>query len=635
MIFDIQERAINDIQECIGCNDCMLACPIPQKENINISLLNEAVASEHLERYYVKEFVQACTQCQRCVPVCPADLSRANMILYNKLKLERDMENTEIPMTVIQDDGTEVFMVSGWTLDNLTEFFAQQNIFGNTPQHQIRSMLCYASIMGLEEEYTFIDSGDYSEYLWIVIDGQIQEYIVQQKSNETQKVTKTPLLNLDVGFCYGIEAILNDAPAFYAVHATQRSEVLRIHKSVVHRFRSASKEFEHFLLQEYRHSSLKSYQDSNRGRFRKNGFVSLLNDKLSEDERMRLFEQAETVVYEDGECILEEGQKYPGLMFIRAGFIRVEQRSKVLDYFGPNDELGLLSLVQGIQSDTTWRAAGRVFALLVPRRSYRKIVQGNSGFFSEVIRLLNQQDTSNNKNNDSSPNTKRSSQTTVMGLTMNTVGQSGLLGAERLLVIDQQICMDCNACVDACGQRHGMPRLKRTGLQIENLLFPSACRHCEDPKCLMCSVRGIQRTPSGEITIDPNGSCIGCGACAERCPYDNITMVKRDDFEQQKSQNSSIWGKLKKIVLPNTATGGEPFWETGNLLDLLFGRKVSTTKPEQPSGEDCIAVKCDLCIGYEQEACVDACPVGAVFRVSGQEIYEAGQSEIVEDYHDQ
>ena len=35
-----------------------------------------------------REFVTACTQCRQCVPGCPADLSRADMVLFNKMKVE-------------------------------------------------------------------------------------------------------------------------------------------------------------------------------------------------------------------------------------------------------------------------------------------------------------------------------------------------------------------------------------------------------------------------------------------------------------------------------------------------------------------------------------------------------------------
>jgi Fe-S-cluster-containing hydrogenase component 2 len=126
-------------------------------------------------------------------------------------------------------------------------------------------------------------------------------------------------------------------------------------------------------------------------------------------------------------------------------------------------------------------------------------------------------------------------------------------------------------------------------LQLGNLLFPSACRHCEDPVCLLCSVNGIVREPNGEIKIVPD-ACIGCGACASRCPYGNIQMHERGEAA---SAPASAWSIFS--------------WLPGR------GRGDMATSVHDP--DDRVAVKCDLCSGYQKYACVHACPVGAVMRV--------------------
>ena len=137
----------------------------------------------------------------------------------------------------------------------------------------------------------------------------------------------------------------------------------------------------------------------------------------------------------------------------------------------------------------------------------------------------------------------------------------------------------------------------------------------------MCTVKGIERKPTGEIVIDPEGSCIGCGACAERCPYDNISMVKRTQIHQEKSWKE----KFHDLVFSNNQVGGESFWETGTLVDLIRGRKEPVVEAMH-TGLDCIATKCDLCADFQQEACVQACPVGAAFRVTGEEVIEAAKA---------
>jgi Fe-S-cluster-containing hydrogenase component 2 len=119
-------------------------------------------------------------------------------------------------------------------------------------------------------------------------------------------------------------------------------------------------------------------------------------------------------------------------------------------------------------------------------------------------------------------------------------------------------------------------------------MFPTACRHCDDPTCLMCSVDGIVRLPSGEIKIVPE-NCIGCGSCAQRCPYGNISMHA---VEKQPR------GVLVSLL---------DFLATGSLRE----RALEAVDPKAAR----VAVKCDLCAEYADYACVTACPVGAAFRI--------------------
>jgi Fe-S-cluster-containing dehydrogenase component len=172
-------------------------------------------------------------------------------------------------------------------------------------------------------------------------------------------------------------------------------------------------------------------------------------------------------------------------------------------------------------------------------------------------------------------------------LSADVLVDQGIATGREVLVIDQTRCTSCHNCMDACERRHGHGRLQLRGIQVENYLFPTACRHCEDPACLLCSVNGIVRLPGGEIKIVEE-NCIGCGACAERCPYDNIQMH------------------------PVDAGRGFLF----KLIDLLIGsnerkRALEALDPKRLK----VAVKCDLCAGYGDYACVTACPVGAAVRV--------------------
>ncbi|MGC4006685.1 MAG: 4Fe-4S dicluster domain-containing protein [Pirellulales bacterium] len=79
-----------------------------------------------------------------------------------------------------------------------------------------------------------------------------------------------------------------------------------------------------------------------------------------------------------------------------------------------------------------------------------------------------------------------------------------------------------------------MSRLTREGLRFDKFLVASACRSCYDPFCMVgCPVGSIHREVGKEVVI--KDWCIGCGKCAENCPYGNINLHPiRDDEGEQK-----------------------------------------------------------------------------------------------------
>ena len=64
----LAHKAETEVMACIGCNDCMLACPLPQAKLVTIAELNDGVHLPVITNPRVAEFVTACTQCRQCVP---------------------------------------------------------------------------------------------------------------------------------------------------------------------------------------------------------------------------------------------------------------------------------------------------------------------------------------------------------------------------------------------------------------------------------------------------------------------------------------------------------------------------------------------------------------------------------------
>jgi Fe-S-cluster-containing hydrogenase component 2 len=155
----------------------------------------------------------------------------------------------------------------------------------------------------------------------------------------------------------------------------------------------------------------------------------------------------------------------------------------------------------------------------------------------------------------------------------------GLVEAQSLLVLDLDKCTRCDNCVKACADAHdGVTRLIREGLRFDKYLVATSCRQCRDPLCMIgCPVGSIRRQNSLEVVIED--WCIGCGLCANNCPYGNISMHPIE------------------VMMPdlNAPT-----------------RQVAVQKFK--------ATSCDLCRDHAEPSCVYACPHDAAHRVDPHEL---------------
>lgn len=164
----------------------------------------------------------------------------------------------------------------------------------------------------------------------------------------------------------------------------------------------------------------------------------------------------------------------------------------------------------------------------------------------------------------------------VQTVSLNDFLKQELMQGQNLLLIDLTKCTRCDECVKACVSTHtdSVTRLIRDGLRFDKYLAPTSCRACMDPLCMTrCPVGSIRRKESLDIVIED--WCIGCGNCANDCPYGNINVVE----------------------LVNQGVKGQK----------------AEPKPK--------AVVCDLCTEYAEPNCVRACPHDAALRVEPKSFF--------------
>jgi tetrathionate reductase subunit B len=99
------------------------------------------------------------------------------------------------------------------------------------------------------------------------------------------------------------------------------------------------------------------------------------------------------------------------------------------------------------------------------------------------------------------------------------------------MVTDLRKCVGCQACTVACNAEWDVPSgharthvsatpIAGTFPHLHSGFYVAQCNHCDRPSCTdACPSGATFRRADGIVVVDTN-LCIGCGFCAEACPYD-------------------------------------------------------------------------------------------------------------------
>ncbi|HEU0001805.1 MAG TPA: 4Fe-4S dicluster domain-containing protein, partial [Ktedonobacteraceae bacterium] len=115
-----------------------------------------------------------------------------------------------------------------------------------------------------------------------------------------------------------------------------------------------------------------------------------------------------------------------------------------------------------------------------------------------------------------------------------------------------------------------------------------------------------------------------CGICAERCPYGAISIVQIEDEVAARSS----WQRFSEFFIKGA--GKERARRTLPVVSVdAAGGNYAAPGPinitHARGGYDemrkKVAIKCDLCAGYGDQACVQACPTGAAIRIQPTDFF--------------
>jgi CRP-like cAMP-binding protein/Fe-S-cluster-containing dehydrogenase component len=314
-------------------------------------------------------------------------------------------------------------------------------------------------------------------------------------------------------------------------------------------------------------------------------FAHLQADAERFEEFVRFFrDKVDLVRLNPGEVVFRQADAADNFYMVRTGFIKVSRRQPggehVLSYIGPGGyfgEIGLMSDLPELAGQAppgvrtaTCSALDHVDLVRMRGSDFQLILANLPKLRARIIQEARDRLEENARQRQDE------------GRQLGEFVRQGLMNATSLLVLDLEKCTRCDECTKACADTHdGVTRLIREGLRFQNYLVASSCRSCLDPYCMVgCPVGSIRRRKSREIIIED--WCIGCGKCAENCPYGNINMHP----------------------FPTGAMGPDPDDPR---------RQVPIVQQK--------ATLCDLCTDLDgQPSCVYACPHDAAHRYSGHQL---------------
>ncbi len=284
--------------------------------------------------------------------------------------------------------------------------------------------------------------------------------------------------------------------------------------------------------------------------------------------------------------IAAEGDRPTGLYMIRSGFARVSRRHghghRTLAYIGKGQVFGLAELVESFRNggDVPWqnslRAVGYVDVLRIPADVVTEEVLPHCGLRIADCGL--RIDRTQSQSEIRKPKSEITSEETpaLDSSLLDFLADHRFLNGTQTMLIDLDRCTRCDDCVRACAATHdNNPRFVRQGPTHDRVMVANACMHCVDPVCMIgCPTGAIARdAETGTVRINDQ-TCVGCGTCANSCPYNAIRMVE--------------------IREP----GGAFYVDEATRLPILK------------------ATKCDFCAGQlTGPACQAACPHDAMVRV--------------------
>jgi CRP-like cAMP-binding protein/Fe-S-cluster-containing hydrogenase component 2 len=304
-------------------------------------------------------------------------------------------------------------------------------------------------------------------------------------------------------------------------------------------------------------------------------------------ERLALVDLLKPLHVPRGELVIRQDQIGEALYIIEAGQLAVEQNERAIAALNEGDFFGEMALLGATTHRASVRALTPVDLLALPAAEFHRLIELRPDIAAQVHSTIARR----NQRNAELRHDENQAQNMALAV------ERGLVRGRYMLVRTPSLCPpNCRICEDACAARHGSARMRIGGVSIDGLDVVDTCRQCSvGPECVeACPEHALQWSDNGALRVTDR--CTGCGACVTACPYDAVTSEP----------------------LPRSAADGPLALLWRRASSLHWRQEVIPLETIRPTHR---AAKCDLCSGYDDKACLSACPTGALCLVPVEELF--------------
>jgi CRP-like cAMP-binding protein/Fe-S-cluster-containing hydrogenase component 2 len=439
---------------------------------------------------------------------------------------------------------------------NLEDRLGAHPLLAGLPVAAIADLAQAVRILNVRPGEVIVRQGETQHSLYLIDEGQLRVFIRDGQGGELD------IAVLKTGSFFGETAFLTKGPRTATVRALTDCLLFELRQREIYRVRRYLPLWKH--LEETSQERLSITMLCR---------VSLFQ-ALTAEERAKVASLLTLDRYPAGAVICQEGYSGDTFYIIWRGQVKVtntrENQQHTLAYLHEDNFFGEGALLSDRPRQATVTALTDVEVLRLKRDDFVQLVAAKPAL-EQAIRAVMAL-----RNRPAVDVQQNSHWSAAMGFLL----EQGLTLDDQVLLRQADLCPpECRLCEEGCAARFGYSRVHLGGRRFGPLDLLGICQHCTHAACIeACFFDAIRQDENGLVHIIAS-VCTGCTLCEHACPHGAVSLIE--------PQPEELKGWLKR------------------LLSALAHRP-----PEV------IAEICERCHGYDDLACLSACPTGALRLVT-------------------